>query len=82
MSMQELADSGVIFAGEYGNGGLIMLRQSQLQTLDGIENVRGKLIFVYLIRNLSLEDTSAMERSPGIYFKIEETEDSDMNRDW
>ena len=82
VSMQELADSGVIFAGEYGNGGLIMLRQSQLQTLDGIENVRGKLIFVYLIRNLSLEDTSAMERSPGIHFKIEETEDGDMNRDW
>ena len=61
-SMQEIADSGVIFSGTHA----LSINRSKINSLEGIENIRGGIRRLNLFENDHLSDLIPIKNLPGL----------------
>ena len=60
--MQEIADSGVIFSGTHA----LSINRSKINSLEGIENIRGGIRRLNLFENDHLSDLIPIKNLPGL----------------
>ena len=61
-SMQELADSGIVFTGQ----GYLNINHSNLKSLEGIENIKGNIKWLNLFETKQLTDMSPIQNLPNL----------------
>ena len=77
-SMQELADTGVVFTSDYAG---MVLNHSDLKTLEGVENIRGEIKKLNFVQDEMLTDLSPIQNLPSLNYLVYDTRylQSDFN---
>ena len=77
-SMQELADTGVVFTSDYAG---MILNHSDLKTLEGVENIRGEIKQLNFVQDEMLTDLSPIQNLPSLIYLCYDTRylQSDFN---
>ena len=77
-SMQELADTGVVFTSDYAG---MILNHSDLKTLEGVENIRGEIKRPNFVQDEMLTDLSPIQNLPSLNYLVYDTRylQSDFN---